>query len=152
MMDSVSVVTSCSPRRAMSRTFEPDKQWAAVTWDKTGYAVNLCTVTVTSHREFSSAAPQLGVLEPFSLRPTIQGYSLTSTLWPPTTLCLMFCLPQTENNESKIDDCLRKKLTAINIIVDVCCSWWIRIGSCCCDCKFKCSCSACQKCCFCCRF
>ena len=98
MRDSVSVFTSCSPRMAVSRTgsqYGVSMQWAAVTWDKAGYAMNLWTVTVTSHWEFSSAAPQLGLREPFLLRPTIQGYSLTSTLWPPTTRCLLFVFPQT---------------------------------------------------------
>ena len=45
MMDSVSVVTSCSPRRAMSSTEVSVMQWAAVTCDKTGFRLfRLCTV------------------------------------------------------------------------------------------------------------
>ena len=125
MRDSVSVFTSCSPRMAVSRTgsqYGVSMQWAAVTWDKAGYAMNLWTVTVTSHWEFSSAAPQLGLREPFLLRPTIQGYSLTSTLWPPTTRCLMFFFPQTENNYQH----LQKQLTTL--------CWWIRLGRGCWDC------------------
>ena len=80
MMDSVSVVTSCSPRMAISRTGPEVRQWAAV----------------VSHRELIRAAPHIGLLLfPEVLRATIQGYSLTSTLWPPTTRCLLFVFPQT---------------------------------------------------------
>ena len=42
MMDSVSVDTSCSPRRAMSSTQLSVTQWAAVTWDKTGFRLCFC--------------------------------------------------------------------------------------------------------------
>ena len=42
MMDSVSVDTSCSPRRAMSSTQLSVTQWAAVTCDKTGLRLCVC--------------------------------------------------------------------------------------------------------------